>query len=321
MDACAKKNICFIGMILALLLLAVRCLSTPALAVEDDTINILINGKAVVFTNDSGHPYVDENSRTMVPLRVTMEAAGAAVGYDSEKQTAIVITEHDRIEVPIGTDYLYNNNIKIQNDTISTAKEGRTYLPIRAVLESAGFTVEWDGATRTVNAYTFDLSESFVPYSTDDIWTLLDNLLEGNIVYANGQYYATPDYVKMLGNTQVTYTGDDLNKAVYPQESRYDLATTELQTATKEWVSEKDLGAVNVTFSSFPIKGFYGGLMGRCLHSMPSLPDDFAECPVGGTYDGIAIKVENGEILFYQEDLLTCNVLSEKITEIKAVQP
>lgn len=63
--------------------------------------------KEVTFTDSSGYPYLDENNRTMVPLRVTMESAGFVVGYDENLRTAIVITEHNRIEVPIGTNKIY----------------------------------------------------------------------------------------------------------------------------------------------------------------------------------------------------------------------
>lgn len=209
--------------LMSIFALLVSFMGATAFAADSNEINIIINGKAVIFTDDSGRPYIDENGRTMVPLRVTMEAAGAAVGWDQGKQTAIIITEHDRIEVPVGADYLYGNNKRIQNNTSAVIQNSRTYLPIRAVLEAADFTVDWDSATRTVNAYTFDLDASFVPYSTENVWTLLDNLLAGDVVYINGQYYATPEYVKLMTNTQITYTGDDLNKAIYPQTSRYDL--------------------------------------------------------------------------------------------------
>ena len=315
----SKRARAITGMLVFLLL--VLSLSATASA-ADNSINIIINGKAVNFTADSGYPFIDENGRTMVPLRVTMEAAGAAVGWDAAKKTAVVITEHDRIEVPVGVDYLYNNNTKIQNDTVAVIRDGRTYLPIRAVLESADFTVEWDGATRTVNAYSFNVDGSFVPYATSNIWTLLENLLSGNVVYANGQYYATPEHVKLLVNTQVTYTGADLNQAIYPQgNDRYGLADLNVQNVQKEWVTLEDLRQSGITFDSFPVKGFYGGLMGSCLYSMPSIPDDFSENPISGIYDGITIKVENGAILFYQDDLLAHNVLKEKITELKAVRP
>jgi hypothetical protein len=200
-----------------------------ALASSDTLVNVVINGKAVVFTESTGRPFVDENGRTLVPLRVTMEAAGTVVGYDAEKRTAIVITERGRIEVPIGTDYLYYNNNKKQNDTVSTTLNGRTYLPIRAVLESAGYIVEWDGNTRTVNAYNFSIdNNTLVPYSTGSLETLIKRVLSGDVVYINGQYYATPDFVKRLTNTQVHYAGNDLNTAIYPEPSRFDFANIDI---------------------------------------------------------------------------------------------
>jgi hypothetical protein len=161
----------------------------------------------------------------MVPLRVTMEAAGAVVGWDFEKQTAIVITERGRIEVPIGTDHLYYNNVLKQNDTAAVIRNGRTYLPIRAVLEAAHFTVEWDNNTRTVNAYTFNVDKNtLIPYSTSSLATLIDRILSGDVIYINGEYYATPEFIKMLVNTKVEYWKDDLNTAIYPEtNNRYNL--------------------------------------------------------------------------------------------------
>ena len=70
-----------------------------------------------------------------------------------QNETAIIITDHDRIEIPVGTNYIYNNNNLIKNDTNAVIKDNRIYLPIRAVLESADFTVAWDSTTNTVNAY------------------------------------------------------------------------------------------------------------------------------------------------------------------------
>lgn len=207
--------------LLLILMLIVGCFGSVSTASAGSQINILINGKKVNFSSNTGYPFVDKNNRTMVPLRVTMETAGFAVGYDTENETAIVITEHDRIEIPIGTNYIYNNNKLTENDTTAVVKDGRTYLPIRAVLESADFTVEWDSKTNTVNAYTFDPnSNEFVSYSTSDLSSLVKNILDGNVVYANGQYYATPEYVKLLSNVKVYYWNDDLNKAIYPEKSR-----------------------------------------------------------------------------------------------------
>ena len=290
-------------------------------AVESD-VNILLNGKAVIFNDDTGYPYVDENNRTMVPLRVTMESAGFVVGYDGEKQTAIVITEHDRIEVPIGTNIIYENNNRIENDTIAVVKNGRTYLPIRAVLEAANYTVEWEANSNSVIAYTYKYnSTDFVPYNTSSLETLVSRVLSGEVVYVNGQFYATPEFVKMLNTVQVHYTGSDLNTAIYPQASRYDLVDFDVQTqpevqsSDNEWVSEDEFWKLEsgyefgfVTTSDGLGYGFIksSGLTGTVSEQIVSkgLPLDFADADREITeFDGIRFKAINGEIFINLADL------------------
>ena len=313
-----KKSI-----MVSLLSLIMFCtvLIVPVDAASNNEINILLNGKAVPFTADSGYPYVDENNRTMVPLRVTMESAGFVVGYDPDAHTAIVITEHNRIEVPIGTNKIYTNNQLTENDTNAVVKNGRTYLPIRAVLENAGYTVEWAGDTRTVNAYTFNYDENeFVPYSTSSLTTLVDNILKGNVVYINGQYYATPDYVKMMTNVQVHYLGNDLNTAIYPQESRYDLA--DFDESQIEWVGGLLFDKILVNDSQiekFGVKGKASKIPGysyiyafyeqrssstEIVYPVNEMTDEFINASdATGTFNGIRMKKENGELLFNYTDL------------------
>ncbi|SCL85048.1 hypothetical protein PP176A_0790 [Sporanaerobacter sp. PP17-6a] len=80
--------------------------------------------------------------------------------------------------------------------------------------------MEWDAKTNTVNAYTFSYDPNeLVPYSTSNLETLTDKTLSGDVVYINGGYYATPEYMKLLLNTEVHYLDlyNDLNTAIYPQ--------------------------------------------------------------------------------------------------------
>lgn len=313
-----KKRVIFI---LFALLASITMSFITVNAVESD-VNILLNGKAVIFNDDTGYPYVDENNRTMVPLRVTMESAGFVVGYDGEKQTAIVITEHDRIEVPIGTNIIYENNNKIENDTVAVVKNGRTYLPIRAVLEAANYTVEWEANSNSVIAYTYKYnSTDFVPYNTSSLETLVSRVLSGEVVYVNGQFYATPEFVKMLNTVQVHYSGSDLNTAIYPQASRYDLADFDTQTqlesqaSNTEWVSENEFSGLGsdyefgfATTSNGLGYGFIksSGLTGTVSEQIiiKNMPLDFADIDREITeYDGIRFKAINGEIFINIADL------------------
>ena len=302
--------------------------AVSASATSISTINILLNGKAVTFTEASGYPYVDENNRTMVPLRVTMESAGFVVGYDTDAHTAIVITENRRIEVPIGTNKIYTNNQLTENDTVAVVKNGRTYLPIRVVLENAGYTVEWAGNTNTVNAYNFNYdANELVPYSTSSLPTLLKNILNGNVVYIQGQYYATPDYVKMITNVQVHYYGNDLNTAIYPQANRYDLA--DFDESQIEWISGITFDHILVQDSQLEGLGIVGkpseiptysyvyafyeqetfGV--KIIYCVNEMTDEFINATDAiGTFNGIRMKKESGTLFFNYADLKTKKIYS-----------
>ena len=153
------KNLSKIAMLivlLAILTVSISFMATPPI--------IIINGSIVNFNDDLGYPYIDKNGRTMVPLKASAEAAGATIGWDSNTRTAIIVTKDVRVEVPIGTNVLYVNGVRVTNDTESVINGGRTYLPIKAVLEAVGFSVSWDNANRSVLA---SVNNSFVARGGD----------------------------------------------------------------------------------------------------------------------------------------------------------
>ena len=315
------KNFCCTAILLSII--SVFFIPTNVYAAN---INVLINGKPVNFTNYSGYPIVDQNNRTLVPLRVTMEATGALVGYDSTTSTAIVVTDHDRIEVPVGKSFFYNNNQKIENDTTAIIYDSRVYLPIRAVLESANYTVEWDSKTNTVNAHNFNYDSSkLVPYSTSDLNSLINNILNGNVIYINGNYYATPEYVKSLSTIQVSYA-DDINTAIYPQQVHggpinidWDNAWITSNKFYKGTVYDYELddtsnletayGKENMFF----VYGFYNsGLIGsgnELIFPLTEFDENFLNYDnATATFNGIRVKKENGVLLFNYKDLEKYNI-------------
>lgn len=309
-----------IGQLLILALLFSFLGAAQVLAAEP-TLHVVINYKPVVFTAETGYPFVDENNRTMVPLRGAMESMGANVGWDEAKQTAIVIYKNDRIEITLGEYYLYNNNIKYPNDTAAVSRNGRVYLPLKAVLESADFTVEFDSKTNTVNAYDYEPVDTLMLYETNDTRQLMERLMDGDVVYVDGRYYATPEFSNRYNVVQMNYLGDDLNTAIYPEASRYDISEEAMrayqeylqqtdknkqwQQSDEEWISLADLNRAGISLYAYPIKGFFDDedLMGLCMYDMSDLPDDFLTNPVSGVYNGIKIKVENDQIYFWLADL------------------
>lgn len=121
---------------------------TTAFAESD--VNVRINSTQVEFSEEMGAPFIDENYRTQVPFRATMEAFGAEVDWDKETRTAIATKDGVEVKVPIGTDTVVKDGVEQKIDTKSLIKDNRTYLPIRAVVEAFGANVNWDKDAKTV---------------------------------------------------------------------------------------------------------------------------------------------------------------------------
>lgn len=107
-------------------------------------IEIIFNGEKIPYTANYGYPFIDENDRTQVPFRKTLEFIGAKVSWNNKDRIAIAEYNDIVVEVPIGEKYIIKNGEKILNDTVSVIIGTRTYLPVRIVLEAFGCDVSWD---------------------------------------------------------------------------------------------------------------------------------------------------------------------------------
>lgn len=184
-------------------------------------VGVSVNGVLLPFTSDSGYPYVDSANRTQVPLRLTMESCGFEVGWNQSEQIATVTDGETLVEVPIGQAYILKDGERIENDTAAVVSNGRTYLPIRVVLEAFGAEVGWDQDTKTVlvimknnSVVTIDDAEKavieygydvydwgfadgfyfFWAYDSDGVQCLIDLALDDRIAYVKYEEPEAPGY-------------------------------------------------------------------------------------------------------------------------------
>lgn len=113
-------------------------------------IGVNLNGVGVTMDSSTGTPYMDPAGRVMVPLRVVLEKAGAHVEYDTVNRLATVTTVDTEVIVPIGQSFVVVNHVNKTNDAPAKIVNGRTYLPIRIVMESLGYKVGWDSVASKV---------------------------------------------------------------------------------------------------------------------------------------------------------------------------
>lgn len=114
------------------------------------SVGVNINGVPVSFDAGSGSPFLDGAGRTQVPFRRTMETFGCTVTWEGDTRTAVAQKDGITVRVPIGRAYIEADGVPIAIDTTAVLQNGRTYLPIRAVLEAFGAQVTWDGTARQV---------------------------------------------------------------------------------------------------------------------------------------------------------------------------
>lgn len=211
-------------------------------AFGDEGVQVSLNGNYVAFTSNTGIPFIDASNRTQVPFRQSLEEFGAIVNWDQNNRTAIAERNGIEVKVPIGADYIFKNGVKIPNDTAALIKDGRTYLPIRAVLEAFGADVKWNSAEQTVSA-TSDLENNimsihfidvgqadsiFIDFGTYEILIDAGNNSDGNSVvnymapYLDGNLeliVATHAHADHVGGLDTVINAYQVDKIIYSDET------------------------------------------------------------------------------------------------------
>ncbi len=100
-------------------------------------------------------PFINAESRTVIPLRGLLELMGATVSWNGDLQEITIEKGDQKLVLHINYKNVFvtnadGNTIMFTLDTIPIIKDSRTFVPIRFVSEQLGYNVAWDGATQTV---------------------------------------------------------------------------------------------------------------------------------------------------------------------------
>ena len=117
-----------------------------------DSVDYVVNNN--VITGDAA-PYVDDNWRTMVPIRALAEAFDAEVVWDQDDETVTINFDGGtRIVMTVGETTYTINGDEATMDTEPVNTGSRVYVPIRFAAEGLGFSVtplyNADGLTASV---------------------------------------------------------------------------------------------------------------------------------------------------------------------------
>ena len=112
---------------------------------------MLVNGK-VTPVDELGNTPVIRNQRTMLPIASVMLAMNGTVGWDGSTKTVTLKRDGKTMFLRIGTSFAWDENGQAvaQLDSPPIIINGRTMLPVAAIVLYFGANISWDGTTRTV---------------------------------------------------------------------------------------------------------------------------------------------------------------------------
>ena len=158
---------------------------------EDPTVSqpvtVTLDGTAVVFPDVQ--PYINEDDRTLVPIRFIAEGLGADVTWDDYTKTATIVKDDITIRycpLSIGANY---NGYEMDFDSKGVLKDDRTLVPLRFISEMLRCRVDWDAENEAVHitspgeAVPFPEPRPSVHYRETEydgnlMWITLDNFLD-----------------------------------------------------------------------------------------------------------------------------------------------
>ena len=136
-----------------LVMMMVAIMSVSIVNVWGNTdVTVKVDGEVIDFPDVKA--YIDENGRTMVPVRFVSEALGAEVLWDGEYRVVTIKKDVDVITIKIGEKVVNKNGKPHEIDTRAVIKSDRTFVPLRFVSEMLGASVGWVAETRTVEIST-----------------------------------------------------------------------------------------------------------------------------------------------------------------------
>ncbi len=167
-------------LVLVLVLTLVMSLAITAAAADPAGINVQYNGSNIVFKDAS--PKII-NGRTMVPFRQILETMGAEVTYEQSSHTVLAKAKDKEFSFAIG-----GKDINISKNGKTVVKKmdvapildqnlNRTYVPVRFMAESMGYSVGWDDVNKT--AVIIDPASLFK--NADQDFSVLAKLLNSDI--------------------------------------------------------------------------------------------------------------------------------------------
>lgn len=142
-----KKLLC--GLLCAAILSTTASAAIVDFQIDEATYQIL-DGETVTEKTLESAPFVNDQWRTMVPIRSISEAFGAEIGWEGSRQEVAIRQNGTEILLYINSTSALVNGAEITLDSAPVIIEGRTFVPLRFVSEVLSYNVNYTPVSRHV---------------------------------------------------------------------------------------------------------------------------------------------------------------------------
>ncbi len=125
-------------------------LITSGLSVKANDVGITIDGNRSTLESSA---FISDG-RTYVPMRDLFENIGATVSWENETKSATAIFGGSTISFEIGSNIILKDGKVYKSDSDCKLIGGKTYIPLRIILELLGFNVNWNENDENINIST-----------------------------------------------------------------------------------------------------------------------------------------------------------------------
>lgn len=184
----------------------------------NNDVSVILNGTKIDF---DVQPQII-NGRTLVPMRKIFEELGAVVDWEDSTQTAIGTKGDITIKISINDYTLYKNGVPNVLDVPAQLIDSRTLVPIRAISESFGCSVEWEPISQSVliSTYTTTQIPTYAKYPSVPDWgaitkdiLLQEQTIEGAYLYIYqtiDKYKSYESYIEKLEQSEYSLMGNPI---------------------------------------------------------------------------------------------------------------
>ena len=107
-------------------------------------------GKTIITKSAEELGALNKNDRLLIPLRDVAELTGCRVEWDGNTKTACAKKGKNTVKFLINSNEYYVNDKVYELDIPAEIYDSKTYVPLRAVSEGLGVSIEYDSDNKTV---------------------------------------------------------------------------------------------------------------------------------------------------------------------------